>query len=194
MKLALDLRVLTKPGWIKAVLADFDTFLMDHADCERKASSSAMSFIAKYPDRTEMIPELIETAVEELEHFQQVYTLMEKRGVALAQRMPEDPYIKQLMKKMHSGVKERFLDRLLIASVVETRGAERFKIIADHMDDPELHQFYKMLWISEAKHGHIFVKMALMYFPKDNVYDRLNWWMDTEGEIVDNLPFRAALH
>jgi len=194
MKLALDLKVETKPGWIKAVLADFDTFLMDHADCERKASSSAMSFIAKYPDRVEMIPELIETAVEELEHFQQVYTLMEKRGVALAKKMPEDPYIKQLMKKMHSGVMERFLDRLLIASVVETRGAERFKIVAENMEDPELQQFYKMLWISEAKHGHIFVKMALMYFPKDDVYSRLDWWMDTEGEIVDNLPYRAALH
>jgi len=194
MKLSIDLKVTTKPGWIKAVLADFDSFLIDHADCERKASSSAMSFIAKYPNRVEMIPDLIETAVEELDHFQQVYKLMENRGVQLAQKMPEDPYIKQLMKNMHSGVKERFLDRLLIASVVETRGAERFKIVADNMSDPELEKFYKMLWISEAKHGHIFVKMALHYFPEDMVYDRLHWWMDTEGKIVDNLPFRAALH
>jgi len=82
MKLSIDLSVQTKPGWIKTVLEDFDSFLIDHADCERKASSSAMSFIAKYPNRTEMIPELIETAVEELEHFQQVYALMEKRGNA----------------------------------------------------------------------------------------------------------------
>ena len=194
MKLAIDLTVSTKPEWIKTVLEDFDSFLIDHADCERKASSSAMSFIAKYPNRTEMIPELIETAVEELEHFQQVYALMEKRGVSLAQKMPEDPYIKQLMKSMHSGIEERFLDRLLIASVVETRGAERFRIVAENMEDEELQQFYKMLWISEAKHGHIFVKMALMYFPEDKVYDRLHWWMDTEGKIIDALPFRAALH
>ena len=194
MKLSIDLSVATKPQWIKTVLEDFNSFLIDHADCERKASSSAMSLVAKYPNRTEMIPELIETAVEELEHFQQVYALMEKRGVALAQRMPEDPYIKQLMKSMHSGIEERFLDRLLIASVVETRGAERFKIVADHMKDEELQKFYKMLWISEAKHGHIFVKMALMYFPEDKVYERLDWWMNTEGNIIDNLPFRAALH
>ena len=194
MKLSIDLKVATKPGWIKAVLADFDAFLMDHADCERKASSSAMSFIAKYPNRVEMIPELIETAVEELEHFQEVYKLMEQRGVQLAHKMPEDPYIKQLMKNMKSSVEERFLDRLLIASVVETRGAERFKIVAENMEDPALEKFYKMLWISEAKHGHIFVKMALNYFPEDVVYERLHWWMDKEGEIVDNLPFRAALH
>ncbi len=194
MKLSIDLSVQTKPEWIKTVLADFDSFLIDHADCERKASSSAMSFIAKYPNRTEMIPELIETAVEELEHFQQVYALMEKRGVSLAQKMPEDPYIKKLMKSMHSGIEERFLDRLLIASVVETRGAERFRIVAENMEDEELQKFYKMLWISEAKHGHIFVKMALMYFPEDKVYDRLHWWMETEGKIVDELPFRAALH
>jgi len=194
MKLSIDLSVQTKPGWIKTVLEDFDSFLIDHADCERKASSSAMSFIAKYPNRTEMIPELIETAVEELEHFQQVYALMEKRGVSLAQKMPEDPYIKKLMKSMHSGIEERFLDRLLIASVVETRGAERFKIVSENMDDEELQKFYKMLWISEAKHGHIFVKMALMYFPEDKVYERLHWWMETEGKIIEELPFRAALH
>jgi len=194
MKLAIDLTVETKPQWIKTVLEDFNSFLIDHADCERKASSAAMSLIAKYPNRTEMIPELIETAVEELEHFQKVYALMEQRGVALAQRMPEDPYIKQLMKYMHSGINERFLDRLLIASVVETRGAERFRIVAENMEDEELQQFYKMLWISEAKHGHIFVKMALMYHEESRVYDRLHWWMDKEGEIVDGLPFRAALH
>ena len=98
------------------------------------------------------------------------------------------------MKNMKSSVEERFLDRLLIASVVETRGAERFKIVADNMEDPELEKFYKMLWISEAKHGHIFVKMALNYFPEQEVYERLHWWMDKEGEIIDNLPFRAALH
>src|SRR5207249_11705107 len=65
-------------------------FLQDHADCERKASAMAMSFVAKYPDRVEIIPELIETGVEELEHFQQVYARMEKRGIPLAKEMTED--------------------------------------------------------------------------------------------------------
>lgn len=194
MKLNLDIRTPSPAGWIEAVLADFASFLQDHADCERKASATAMSLVAKYPNRIEIIPELIETAVEELEHFQQVYRIMEAQGIQLAHSIHEDLYIKALMKSQHSGVEERFLDRLLIASVVETRGAERFKIVADHLDDEELSRFYKMLWTSEAKHGHIYVKMALNYFPEEKVYNRLEWWVDRESDIISSLPLRAALH
>ena len=153
-----------------------------------------MSLVAKYPNRVEIIPELIETAVEELEHFQQVYQIMQSRGIQLAHSIHEDLYIKALMQAQHSGLEERFLDRLLIASVVETRGAERFKLVADHMEDPDMNRFYKMLWTSEAKHGHIYVGMALHYFPEDKVYKRLQWWVDTEAAIVLQLPLHAALH
>ncbi|MEO1624721.1 MAG: tRNA isopentenyl-2-thiomethyl-A-37 hydroxylase MiaE, partial [Bacteroidota bacterium] len=132
--------------------------------------------------------------VEELEHFQQVYAIMEKRGIQLAHSIPGDPYIKGLIKKMHSGIEERFLDRLLIGSVVETRGAERFKMVADALEDVELKRFYKMLWTSEAKHGHIYVKMALNYFDETKVYDRLRWWVDEEGKIINSLEIRSALH
>lgn len=194
MKLNLDIIVPSKREWVEAVINNFDEFLKDHADCERKASAMAMSLVAKYPNRLEIIPELIETAVEELEHFQQVYALMEKRGIQLAHQIKEDPYVKELVKKCHSGREERFLDRLLIASVVETRGAERFKLVAEALDDEELKEFYKMLWISEAKHGHIFVKMALNYFDKDRVYDRLEWWIEQEAMALNNLPIHPALH
>lgn len=176
------------------MLSDFPSFLQDHADCERKASATAMSLVAKYPNRTEIIPELIETAVEELEHFQQVYQIMQSRGIQLAHSIHEDLYIKALMKAQHDGLEERFLDRLLIASVVETRGAERFKLVADHMEDADMTAFYKMLWTSEAKHGHIYVKMALHYFPEEKTYQRLQWWVNKEAEIILGLPIRAALH
>ncbi|GLR15449.1 tRNA-(ms[2]io[6]A)-hydroxylase [Portibacter lacus] len=194
MKLNLDIKSPSSTAWITAVMENFDDFLQDHLDCERKASSMAMSFIAKYPDRKEIIPELIETGIEELEHFQQVYQLMVKRDIPLPSSMGEDPYVKGLIKKCHSGREERFLDRLLVASIVETRGAERFKMVSDALDDPELKRFYKMLWTSEAKHGHIFVKMALNYFPEDQVYKRLEWWVDQEQEVIDGLEIRAALH
>ena len=194
MKLNLDIAVPTPPAWIEAVVNDFDAFLLDHADCERKASATAMSLVAKYPNRVEILPELIDIAIEELEHFKLVYALIEERGMQLTHSIPEDPYIKSLMKKMHSGIEERFLDRLLIASLFETRGAERFKIISEAMLDDKMQQFYKMLWISEARHGHVYVKMALNYFPEEKVYERLQWWIDTEGEIVTNLEIRAALH
>jgi tRNA 2-(methylsulfanyl)-N6-isopentenyladenosine37 hydroxylase len=175
-------------------MSDFDSFLLDHADCERKASAMAMSFIAKYPDKKEIIPELIETALEELEHFRDVYQLIAGRGLSLGHSMTEDPYIKALMKQMHSGIKERFLDRLLIASVAETRGAERFRIISENLTNPDLKKFYKMLWTSEAKHGHIYVKMALTYFEEEMVYKRLDEWMDREAVVIQNLEIRPALH
>lgn len=194
MKLSLDLTVKSSQEWIDAVLADFDSFLQDHADCERKASSMAMSFIAKAPEKIEIIPVLIETAVEELEHFQMVYKIMEERGVELAKEMYQDTYIKDLIKLCRHTPEERFLDRLMIASVVECRGAERFKMVADHIEDEEMKKFYKMLWTSEAKHGHIFVDMALKYYPKDEVYKRLEFFNEEEGKIVDALPIRSALH
>src|SRR5881396_642232 len=102
MKLSLDLTTATRPEWIGAVMADFPAFLQDHADCERKASAMAMSFVAKYPDRPEIIPELIETGVEELQHFQEVYGHMAKRGILLAKEMSEDPYIKALLNLCHT--------------------------------------------------------------------------------------------
>ncbi|MDD9865838.1 MAG: tRNA-(ms[2]io[6]A)-hydroxylase [Verrucomicrobiales bacterium] len=195
MKFSLDLTVATSPAWVDAVMADVPAFLQDHADCERKASAMAMSLVAKYPDRLEIIPELIATGVEELEHFQQVYEIMRERGIPLAKEIEADPYIKALMALIHSDSQRRFLDRLLLASIIECRGAERFRLVSEAMtDDEQLQVFYHDLWVSEAKHGHIFVKMALEYFEKKHVYDRLGYLNDEEGKIVAGLDFRPALH
>src|SRR4026207_1417308 len=195
MKLSLDLVTSTNPQWVKAVMADFPAFLQDHADCERKASAMAMSFVAKYPDRVAIIPELTETGGEELEHFQQVYQHMAKRGIRLAKEMTQDPYITALIDLGHSDPARRFLDRLLLASIIECRGAERFRLVCDAIeDDEELKEFYHMLWASEAKHGNIFVKMALNYFPEKQVYARLEELNNAEGKIIEGLPLRAALH
>ena len=194
MKFNIDLTVDSSEEWIACVLANFDDFLIDHADCERKASSMAMSFVAKYPNRLEMIPELIETGIEELEHFRDVYELMQKRGIQLPAKMQEDLYVKDLIKCCRHTPEERFMDRMCVASIVETRGAERFKMVAERVEDVELVDFYKRLWISEAKHGHIFVKMLKNYFPEYKIYDRLNYLNQKEGEILSKLEIRPALH
>lgn len=195
MKYAIDIKVPSSSAWLDAVLNDLDSFLQDHADCERKASAMATSLIAKYPDREYIIPDMIETAIEELEHFQQVYAIMQQRGVKLNAEMKEDPYIHQLLPLTHGGTPEhRFLSRLLLGSVVECRGFERFKMIADNLEDEALKSFYKTLWASEAKHGNVFVKLALHYFDEKTVYKRLHEMMDFEGEVIRNLPIRAALH
>jgi len=194
MKVSADLVCASPEGWIDAVMGDFDTFLQDHADCERKASAMAMSFVAKYPDRVEIIPLLIETAVEELEHFQQVYTIMEQRGVQLPRSMGQDPYIQQLLAACRSGREERFIDRMLLASVVECRGAERFRLVYHGLPEGDLKKFYHHLWASEAKHGDIFVRMLFNYFEPDLIYQRLDELIKIEADIITQLELRPALH
>lgn len=194
MKLSIELECASSQEWVDAVMSDFDSFLIDHAHCERKASSMAMSFVAKYPDRLEIIPELIDTAVEELEHFRSVYEIMESRGISLPHEIPGDPYVKALINACRSGREDRFMDRLLVASVVECRGAERFRLVYEALPEGELKKFYHNLWASEAKHGNIFVKMALNYFDEKDVYIRLKEINHTESKILVELPIKAALH
>ena len=194
MKLSLELEFTTPKEWIEAVMNDFNSFLQDHADCERKASAMAMSFVAKCPDKTKIIPGLIETALEELEHFREVYKIMEKRNVSLRKEMTPDRYIQQLMDCIRAQPEERLLDRMLLASIIECRGAERFRMVAEALQEEELKKFYKMLWASEAKHGNIFIAMALEYYPENEVYDRLKELIRKEAEICSRLPYRAALH
>jgi len=194
MQFRIELNVQSSPEWVATVMQDFQSFLQDHADCERKASAMAMSFVAKCPDRVEIIPELIEIALEELEHFQQVYQLMEERGIQLKEGMSQDMYVKQLIDQCKSDVEGRFLDRLLVASIVECRGAERFRLVYEALEEPKLKKFYHDLWASEAKHGEVFVRMALNYFDEKLVYKRLDEWNVIEGKILQSLPLKAALH
>lgn len=184
----------SSPEWVEAVMLDFDSFLQDHANCERKASSMAMSFVAKYPNRLEIIPELINTAVEELEHFRSVYEIMKERNIQLPHEIGKDVYVNQLVDQCRSGRTERFMDRLLLASVVENRGAERFKLIYENLEDQKLMRFYQELWASEARHGEIFVDMTLNYFDEKDVFKRLNELNELESTIIGQMPIKAALH
>lgn len=190
----LSLKATSSQEWIDCVLNDFNEFLKDHADCERKASSMAMSFVAKYPDRTEIIPELIHTGIEELDHFRLVYKIMEKRGVLLNHSIGEDLYVKALLKHCHSDREKRFRDRLIIASIVENRGFERFKLVSENINDPELAKFYHMIYMSEAKHGHIFVEMALNYFDKEETFRRWDELAAIEADVLNGLELKPALH
>lgn len=192
-KKSIDLMVATDPAWVNVILDNFDEFVQDHANCERKASALAMSMVVKYPDRSRIIPRLIALAQEELEHFQQVYALMERRGLPLVKDI-QDPYVNELGALQRHGREERFIDRMLISSIVECRGAERFRLITEALDDPELKQFYRDLWACEAKHGHQFVDMVLEYADADAVYARLHELNEREAEIVQRLPWRASLH
>ncbi len=190
---SIDLLVATDPEWVQVILENFDAFLQDHANCERKASALAMSLVVKYPDRTRIIPDLIALAAEELAHFAQVYELMCRRGVALV-KDTQDPYVNALMALMRHGREERFVDRMLVSSIVECRGAERFGIIAENLPEAELRDFYHALWKSELKHGHQFIDMVLKYIDGDVVYARLDELAAREAEILRCLEWRPSLH
>jgi len=192
-KRSVDIRYATPPGWVDVAMSGFAHFLADHANCERKASSTVMSMVVRFHDRHKILPTLIDLSIEELEHFRQCYRLMRQRDIALLPDTP-DPYIKALLKLQRHGREEHFLDQLLIFSVVESRGAERFRLLSEAIRDSELKAFYKSLWASEAKHGHLFADMALHYFDEQTVYQRLNELAEAEAEIVRHLPWRAGLH
>ena len=194
MQLRLPLVKKSDPRWIEAVMSDFNAFLQDHANCERKASAFAMSLVAKYPDRVEILPDLIDTALEEMEHFKEVYEVMQQRSVRLRHEINEDIYIKKLLQFSRSGREERLMDRLLLGSVIESRGAERFRLVYEHLEDDGLKKFYHKLWASEAKHGDVFVRLALNYFNEKAVFDRLNELNNYEGKVISSLPFAPVLH
>ena len=184
----------SKKEWLDAVLNDFDSFLKDHADCERKASGMAMSLVAKYPNRTEMLQELIHTGIEELEHFRLVYKIMQQRGVQLNAKMSKDLYIEGLQKHIRTGREQGLLDRLIVGAIVENRGFERFKCIAENITDAELAKFYHMIYTSEEKHGDMFLRLAAHYFDISEIEKRYYELAGLEAAVVNNLEIKAALH
>lgn len=192
-RIEVNLKSATHPDWVNVIMDNFDAFLQDHANCERKASALALSMVMKYPDRKSMIPHLIRLAQEELEHFAEVYTLMESRNLPMGKE-EKDPYVNQLLSHCRSHSEERFLDRMLISSIIEARGAERFGLVADALEDPELKTFYKELWAAEMKHGHLFANLAHHYFSEAEIYERLEPLLEAEAKIIEDLPWRASLH
>ncbi len=192
-KVSVDLACDTDPGWAGYIVEHFDGFLVDHANCERKASALAMSFVVKYPDRTAMLKPLIALAQEELEHFRLVYDLMHRRGLTIAAD-ERDPYVNALLKHCRHTPQERFLDRMLCASIIESRGAERFRLVSEALRDDELKKFYRDLWASEARHGNLFVELVMPYFDPEEISERSQALAGHEADIIQSLPWRPSLH
>ena len=189
----LPLATPTPAPWLDVVLADFDAFLIDHAACERKASATGMAFVVRYPDRRELLDPMIAFAREELEHFHQVYRLIEQRGLQLKPDQ-KDPYVEPLLRWVRPGRDERLLDRLVVGGVVEARGCERFGLVAEGLPAGELKQFYMELTRSEARHVGLFLRLARQLFGRDEVDERLTALLEVEAEIVLGLALRPALH
>jgi tRNA-(ms[2]io[6]A)-hydroxylase len=187
------LKASSSPAWVAAVLADFDAFLLDHAACERKASASALSFVAHYPDRPELVAECIALAREELEHFQRVAEWIARRGLVLAPDR-KDAYMQALSREFRRGSGAYFLDRLLTAAVAEARGCERFGLVAAGLPAGDLKDFYRDLARAEVRHQTLYLGLAELYFDGDEVDSRLEQILDAEARILAELPVRPALY
>ena len=187
------LRFATPAEWTETVLADFDTFMLDHAAAEKKASGMAMSMVSHYPDKAELIIAMTELAVEELTHYREVVKLIYARGLQL-QADQKDAYVVQMRQHLRHGNDAYLLDRLLIAGIIEARGAERFGLIGAALPEGQLKTFYQAIARSEQRHQNLFVDLAAKYLPDAMLQSRLDELLDAEAVIVRDLPLRAALH
>lgn len=193
----------TPGGWLPAVMADFDTFLKDHASCEKKASGMALSIASHYPDRPALLGAMADLAVEEMSHYREVVRILLARGVVPGPDQ-RDPYVRALNGLIRRGPEHYLLDRLLIAAIVERRGSERFGIIARALSEQpdafagseaeSLAGFYRAIAESEGRHWQRFVDLARSECPRAEVDTRLGQLAALERDIMLAQPFRAALH
>ncbi len=189
----MRLKIRTPAAWLEAVLADFDAFLLDHAACERKASGTAMTLIAHYPDRSELVRECLTVAREELEHFERVWGKLTERGLVL----PPDkrnPYMASLSREYRGSSEAYLLDRLLVTGLVEARGCERFGLVAGALPEGDLKALYQELARSEVRHHELYLALARRYFPPETVERRLEELLTIEARVVAQLPARAAMY
>lgn len=189
----IQLRATSSASWVQAVLEDFDTFLLDHAANEKKASGVALSLAAHYPDKPDLVEAMIDLSIEELSHYRDVYKLIRARNIP---PVPDekDPYVNQIRVLIRKGRENYFLDRLLTAAVIEARGQERFKTLAENIPDESLRGFYTAIYKSEDRHADLFIDLAAQYFSATTIQPRLEEILTAEAKILDELPIRAALH
>lgn len=189
------LKLPTDPRWADIASRNLEEVLTDHAYCEQKAASNAISIVIKFPERSELVNAMLEVAQEELQHFQQVHNLLTARGYVLG-RERKDEYVNLLYDFMVKGGsrEQQLIDRLLFAAMIEARSCERFKVLAMHMPDDELKVFYEELMVSEANHYTLFIGFARQYAETVDVDIRWQQWLDYEGDIIRKFGTRETIH
>jgi len=179
----LSLQSVTAQRWLEQVDRSLEEILIDHAHCEHKAAATAMSLIGSYIENAELCREMTVIVNEELEHFQMVLDLLSRRGIKFGRQRPGH-YGAELKSLVRSGEPDRAVDRLLIAGLIEARSCERFQLLAEHVQDTELSQFYASLFESEARHHTTYVRLAKQFANQHAVKQRLNELALVEAEII----------
>ena len=191
----LRLKLATDPRWVNIVESNIEEILTDHAWCEQKAATNAITIITLNSEHTELVTDLLKLAQEELQHFEMVHEIIKKRGYKLG-RERKDHYVNQLFKFMNKGGsrQESFIDRLLFSAMIEARSCERFKLLSERIKDPELANFYRELMISEAGHYTTFIGFARKYGVGLDVDKRWKELIAFEGEIIKSYGKSESIH
>ncbi len=195
-KVLLGLRLATDEHWAKLCENNLDAVLSDHAWCEQKAASNAISTITKYPMYPELVDALTAVAIEEMEHFQMVVDKIRSKGMELHYEQ-KDSYVAELAKHILFGGGSRenqLVNRLLFSAMIEARSCERFRLLTETLDDPELVEFYRELMISEARHYTTFLGLARKYGKGIDVDKRWKEFLDYEGEIIKKYGREETMH
>ncbi len=192
----LGLKLPTDPRWVNIVQKNINEILCDHAFCEQKAASTAISLIVSFPEYTDLIKEMIVLVKEEMSHFKMVHDLILERGETLG-RDRKDEYVIKLLKFFPKGGSRntQLVHRLLYAALIEARSCERFRLLSEELEDKKLADFYRKLMISEANHYTMFLKFARQY--GDDLDEVNNKWQELliyEAEIMKDLSINETIH
>ena len=195
IKIMLGLKLVTDPRWVTIVESNIEEILTDHAWCEQKAASNAISLVTYNSDLEELVTEMLIIAREELEHLQMVHDLIKKKGLNLG-RERKDHYVNQLFKfmKKDGSRRDALCERLLFSAMIEARSCERFKVLSENIKDPELAKFYRDLMESEAGHYTTFLGFARKYADNVDVDKRWKEWIDFETSIIVNYGKNETVH
>ncbi len=194
----LGLKLPTDPRWVNIVEKNINEILTDHAYCEQKAASNAISVIVKFPEYPDVVDAMTEIVQEEMEHFSLVHEKIKERGMELG-RERKDEYVGDLMAYLKSkypgGSKDsQFVSRMLFAAMIEARSCERFRILSEEIEDPDLAEFYRSLMESEARHYTTFLGFARKYGGDVDVDERWKDFLEFEAGLMDKYGKSETMH
>lgn len=191
----LGLKLPTDPRWVNIAEKNIEEILTDHAFCEQKAASTAISLIVSFPEYPELVEEMIALVKEEMSHFKMVHDKIIARGWILG-RDRKDEYVSKLTQFFPKGGSRttQLVHRLLYAALIEARSCERFKLLSENIQDKELATFYKKLMISEANHYTMFLGFARKYGDREEVDEKWQALLDREAEIMKHLGKKETMH
>ncbi|WP_151894491.1 tRNA-(ms[2]io[6]A)-hydroxylase [Patiriisocius marinistellae] len=191
----LGLKLPTDPRWVNIVEKNVEEILTDHAYCEQKATSTAISLIVSFPEYTELVQEMVLLVKEEISHFKLVHDKIIERGWVMG-RDRKDEYVIALLKFFPKGGSRttQLVHRLLIAALIEARSCERFRLLSEELQDKELAKFYRNLMISEAGHYTMFLGFARQYGERDEVDKKWQSLLEYEAEVMKGLSTGGSIH